>query len=114
MPSFKRFENAQDIVQRRLFRAALMAEGEVIRGQPQADIAERLEARGALASAAAWKALVELRNRLADDYPLDPEIQAARINEVYAAIAVLVETVKSVKHHIDRQGLLAPSTDPQE
>ena len=102
----KQFENAQDIVQRRLFRAVLMAEGESIRGQPVAEIADQLQARGALSSAAEWKALAEPRNRLIHDYPLDPDIQASRINAVADAVPVLVDTVDAVKRYVDRQGLL--------
>ena len=110
----KRFENAQDIVQRRLFRAVLMAEGESIRGQPAAEIADQLQARGALASAAQWKALAELRNRLSHDCPLDPDIQASRINAVNDAVPVLVDTVDAVKRYVDRQGLLSPSVGVPE
>lgn len=102
----KRFENAQDIMQRRLFRAVLMAEGEAVRGQPSAEIAERLVARGALSDAAPWKALAELRNRLSHDYPLDPAVQAERVNQVDGAIPILVATMDEVRAHVGRAGLL--------
>lgn len=102
----KRFENAQDIMQRRLFRALLMAEGEAVRGQPSAEIAERLVTRGALGDAAPWKALAELRNRLSHDYPLDPAVQAERVNQVDGAIPILVATLDEVRAYVGRAGLL--------
>jgi predicted nucleotidyltransferase len=98
----KRVENLQDILQRRVFRALLMAEGEAVRGEPAPAIAERLEARGAIASAAQWKDLADLRNRLAHDYPLHPDIQADRINGAYAAIAPLIGTLDQIRQYIAR------------
>ncbi|HKK31930.1 MAG TPA: hypothetical protein VKA18_16215 [Alphaproteobacteria bacterium] len=98
----KRVENLQDILPRRVFRALLMAEGEAVRGQPAAAIAERLEGRGAIVSAAQWKDLDDLRNRLSHDYPLNPDIQADRINGAYAAIAPLIGTLDQIRQYIAR------------
>jgi|GEM_PF-83289 len=101
----KRVENLQDILQRRVFRALLMAEGEAVRGEPAPAIAERLEARGAIVSAAQWKDLADLRNRLAHDYPLNPDIQADRINGAFAAIAPLIGTLDQIRQYIARTSL---------
>lgn len=98
----KRVENLQDILQRRVFRALLMAEGEAVRGQPAPAIADLLEARGAIASAEQWKDLAGLRNRLAHDYPLNPDIQADRINGAFAAIALLTATLDQIRQYIAR------------
>ncbi len=101
----KRVENLQDILQRRVFRALLMAKGEAVRGQPAPAIADRLEARGAIVSAAQWKNLADLRNRLAHDYPLNPDLQADRINGAFAAIAPLTGTLDQIRQYIARPSL---------
>jgi len=40
------------------------------------------------------------------DYPLDPAVQAERVNQVDGAIPILVATLDEVRAYVGRAGLL--------
>jgi hypothetical protein len=96
----KQVENLQDILGGRVFRGILLAGGEDVAGLTPRDIANRMEALGVVADAADWRRLNDLRNRLSHDYPLDRERQTRLLNDAFAAIAPLLETLARVEAYV--------------
>ena len=54
------------------------------------EIAELMERLGALPSAATFRSLVAMRNRLTHTYPDEPERQARNLNEAFASVSDLL------------------------
>ncbi len=108
----KRLENLQDILARRVFKGVLLALDEPLDGLSARDIANRLEALGALPDATQWSHLVRLRNRLAHDYPTRPSLQADRLSEAFAAIPTLLSITQGVLEFADRRMGLTVAIPP--
>lgn len=108
----KRFENLQDIIEGRLFRGLLILEHEDLHGRSSRDIANLLEKLGALGSATHWRGLTILRNKLAHEYPTQPDRQAARLNEAYAAIDELIGIYNRLQAYVAAKGLVDVSVYP--
>lgn len=106
----KRVESLQDLLERRVFRSVLLCEGEPLEGFSARDAANRLEKLGAIPSADAWGELSRLRNRLAHEYPLHPEKQAARINDAFAAIEPLIGVLDTLQSYAETKGLVGTGT----
>lgn len=98
-----RFAKLQDLLGAKVFPlvAELTAEPLIV-GATFIDLVNRLEKIGAIPSAAAWRRLREVRNMLAHDYPGDPEMSVATINEVVAALADLRAADEAVRAHVAR------------
>lgn len=86
-----RFGKLQDSLGEKLLPGLLQLAQEPI--APEASFIEklqRLERLGAVASAADWKLLREMRNALAHDYPDAPQLQAAWLNQLLHSIPTLL------------------------
>ena len=86
----KRFEQLVNLLQDEIFKAIAVLGGEDVRGLARREIAELMERLGALPSAATFRTLTAIRNRIAHVYPDDPERQAMNLNEAYAAVGDLL------------------------
>jgi uncharacterized protein YutE (UPF0331/DUF86 family) len=82
----KRFEQLVESLQDELFTAIALVGGEDVRSLSRRDVTELMERLGALPSAARFRTLVAIRNRIAHVYPDQPERQAGNLNEAFAAI----------------------------
>jgi uncharacterized protein with HEPN domain len=63
-------------------------------------MANRMETLGVVADAAQWRRLNDLRNRLAHEYPLDRARETLLVNDAFAAIAPLLETLARVEAYV--------------
>jgi hypothetical protein len=106
----KQFESLQDIMQRRVFRAFLSVQNLTVRGMSHREIAIFVHEQGALRDLDCWRHLADLRNELAHDYPLDLERRARCVNQAYAAIDSLLQTLDALKEDIARKSFLDPDT----
>lgn len=106
MALLKRYEQLQDMLGR-LFRAYLDWELEDVRAMSRRDQANQLEKFGVLADADDWIGATELRNRLVHEYPTDEAEQVERVNETWAASALLVKAYTMLRARIEDRGLLA-------
>ena len=80
--------------------AAGCARGEDVAGLTPRDVANRMEALGVVADAALWRRINDLRNRLAHEYPLDRARQTLLVNDAFAAIAPLLETLARAEAYV--------------
>ncbi len=64
------------------------------------DRLSRLESLGFIASADTWLELREQRNRLAHDYPDDPELLASELNAALANARILLHYWRDLKARI--------------
>ena len=67
------------------------------------------EGRGLLASADAWKARMELRNRLVHEYPLDPVDRAAALRGAIEQSLTMLDDVRTAFAEIREQRWLEDS-----
>lgn len=98
-----RFEQLVNAIQDEVFKAIAVLGGEDIRGLARREIAELMERLGALPSAATFRTLVAIRNRITHVYPDDPERQARNLNEAYAAVADLLSAHAAVHRYLERR-----------
>ncbi len=101
-----RFGKLQDSLGEKVLPGLLVAAQEPF--APEATFIEklqRLERLGAVASAADWKLLRELRNALAHDYPDAPALQAAWLNRLMTSVPVLLNMARSAHEFARRIGL---------
>lgn len=96
----KRFEQLQDIVESRLFRGIAFLEQEDVGAMSKRDVTILMEKLGAVRSADEWSMLSILRNKLAHEYPDDPEMQSSRLNEAYASSSLLIDSVAVLKQYV--------------
>ena len=96
----KQVENLQDTLGGRVFRGILLAGDEDVAGLTPRDVANRMSALGVIVDAAAWRRLNDLRNRLAHEYPLDRARQTLLVNDAFAAIAPLLETLARTEAYV--------------
>ena len=99
----KRFEQLVNAIQDELFKAMAVLGGEEVRGLSRREIAELMERLGALPSAATFRTLVAIRNRIAHVYPEDPARQARNLNEAYSAVADLAAAHVSASRYLERR-----------
>lgn len=99
----KRFEQLVNAIQDEAFKVVAVLGEEDIRQLARREIAELMERLGALPSAATFRTLVAIRNRITHVYPDDPERQASNLNEAYAAVADLLAAQVSVQRYLERR-----------
>jgi uncharacterized protein YutE (UPF0331/DUF86 family) len=99
----KRFEQLVNTVQDEMFKAIAVAGGENVRGLARREIAELMERLGALASAATFRVLVAIRNRIAHVYPDEPDRQARNLNEAYAAVPDLLDAYAAARRYLEQR-----------
>ena len=99
----KRFELLVNTLQDEMFKAIGVLGGEDIRSLSRREAAELMERLGALPSAARFRTLVAIRNRIAHVYPDDPERQARNLNEAYAAVDDLFASHTAASKYLERR-----------
>lgn len=97
----KRYEQLVTAVQDDLFTAVAILGGEDVRGLARREVFELMDRLGALPSAAQFRLLVAIRNRIAHVYPDDPARQARNLNDAYAAIPDLLAAYESVRRYLE-------------
>ena len=91
-----RFTKLQDAMGSRLFPAVLAHLQEPYEERPMLDQLNRLEKLGYLSSVEQWNLLRAIRNRFAHDYPQDPAMRAAYLNEAVAAVPLLQDLLSRI------------------
>ena len=99
----KRFEQLTNAIQDEIFKAIAVLGGEDIHGLARREIAELMERLGALPSAATFRTLTAIRNRIAHVYPDDPERQAGNLNEAYAAVDDLLAAHEASSRYLEQR-----------
>jgi hypothetical protein len=92
----KRFEQLVATIQDQMFKSLAIAEAEDIHGLSRRDVTELMERLGAIPSAADFRALAVLRNKLSHLYPDDPARQAANLNAAFAITPALLATARQL------------------
>ena len=91
-----RFTRLQDAMGSRLFPAVLAHWQEPYEERPMLDQLNRLEKLGYLSSVEQWNVLRAIRKRFAHDYPQDPAMRAAYLNEAVAAVPLLQDLLSRI------------------
>jgi hypothetical protein len=100
------FEQLQELITRRALRGILALEDEDVVAMSARDVANLSEKLSIIESAGVWKSLLDIRNALAHDYPMDLGAQAERANMAWNAVPPLHAMVSSVLAYIEREKLL--------
>lgn len=107
----KRLENLVNHIQDQVWRRIVVDEGFRDPAEmSRRDIAELMEKITLLPSVAEFREVVRLRNRLSHVYPDDPERQARRLNEAFAASTLLFECMRRAEAWLARR--LTPPASP--
>ena len=99
----KRYEQLVNTIQDELFKVVAIVGGEDVRGLARREMAELMDRLGALPSAASFRLLVAIRNRIAHSYPDDPERQAGNLNAAYEAVPDLLAAHEGVRRYLERR-----------
>jgi len=99
----KRYEQIVNAIQDELFKVVAIVGGEDVRGLARREVAELMDRLGALPSAAKFRLLVTIRNRIAHSYPDDPERQAANLNAAFEAVPDLLAAREGVRRYLERR-----------
>src|SRR3989338_9222007 len=99
----KRYAQLVNTIQDELFKVVAIVGGEDVRGLARREMAELMDRLGALPSAAGFRLLVAIRNRIAHSYPDDPERQAGNLNAAYEAVPDLLATHEGVRRYLERR-----------
>lgn len=99
----KRYEQLVNTLQDELFKVVAIVGGEDVRGLARREVAELMDRLGALPSAASFRLLVAIRNRIAHSYPDDPERQAGNLNAAYEAVPDLLAAHEGVRRYLERR-----------
>ena len=99
----KRYEQLVNTIQDELFKVVAIVGGEDVRGLARREVAELMDRLGALPSAASFRLLVAIRNRIAHSYPDDPERQAGNLNAAYEAVPDLLAAHEGVRRYLERR-----------
>ena len=97
----KRYEQLVNTIQDELFKVVAIVGGEDVRGLARREVAELMDRLGALPSAASFRLLVAIRNRIAHSYPDDPERQAGNLNAAYEAVPDLLAAHEGVRRYLE-------------
>lgn len=97
----KRYEQLVNTIQDELFKVIAMVGGEDIRGLARREVAELMDRLGAVPSAAGFRALVTIRNRIAHSYPDEPRRQAANLNAAYASVDDVLAAHETVRRYLE-------------
>ena len=99
----KRYEQLVNAIQDELFKVVAIVGGEDIRDLARREVAELMDRLGALPSAATFRLLVTIRNRIAHSYPDDPERQARNLNAAYEAVPELLAAHEGGRRYLERR-----------
>jgi uncharacterized protein YutE (UPF0331/DUF86 family) len=99
----KRYEQLVNAIQDELFKVVAIVGGEDVRGLARREVAELMDRLGALPSAAVFRVLVAIRNRIAHSYPDDPERQAENLNAAYRAVPDLLAAHDRVYRYLEQR-----------
>ncbi len=99
----KRYEQLVNAIQDELFKVVAIVGGEDIRGLARREAAELMHRLGALPSAAGFRVLVAIRNRIAHLYPDDPDRQAGNLNAAYDAVPDLLAAYEGVRRYLEHR-----------
>jgi len=99
----KRYEQLVNTIQDELFKVVAIVGGEDVRGLARREVAELMDRLGALPSAASFRLLVAIRNRIAHSYPDDPERQAGNLNAAYQVVPGLLAAHEGVRRYLERR-----------
>ena len=99
----KRYEQLVNTIQDELFKVVAIVGGEDVRGLARREVVELMDRLGALPSAASFRLLVAIRNRIAHSYPDDPERQAGNLNAAYEAVPDLLAAHEGVRRYLERR-----------
>ena len=109
----KRYENLVSQLQDQVWRQVLLAEGDDPNPLSRRDIIERMDRFGLVPNALAAREAAALCNRLAHAYPMQPALQAARLEEALAQVPVLLDcSARAEAWLARRQGGTAPAAPP--
>jgi len=97
----KRFEQLVNSIQDELFKVVALVGDEDLRGLSRREVSELMDRLGVLPSAATFRALVTIRNRIAHVYPDDTDRQARNLNEAYDAVPDLLAAWESVRRYLE-------------
>lgn len=95
-----RFGRLQDAIGARLLPATLAVLQEPYEDRPMIDKLNRLEKLGYLESSDQWQQLRVLRNRFINDYPDDPEKNAALLNLAIQSVDDVTEILNRIKEKL--------------
>ena len=98
-----RYGDLQDCLGNKIFRNVLLAEDE--ESVNMADTLNRMEKRGILSSADAWRNMRAIRNAFAHDYPEAEEERAEAINLAWQTAGELLAIVENVQDYCRKQGV---------
>ena len=93
----KRYEQLVATIQDQVFTGIALAEAEDIRAMSRRDVTELMERLGAIPSAAGFRRLALVRNRLAHVYPDDPVRQAENLNAAYTGADALLAAAERLR-----------------
>jgi uncharacterized protein YutE (UPF0331/DUF86 family) len=99
----KRYEQLVNAIQDELFKVVAIVGGEDVRGLARREVAELMDRLGAVPSAAGFRVLVAIRNRIAHSYPDDPERQAENLNAAYGAVPDLLAAHDRVNRYLEQR-----------
>lgn len=99
----KRFEQLVNVIQDELFGAVAVAGAEDMRALARREVAELMERLGAIPSAARFRTIVAIRNRLTHVYPDRPERQAQNLNDACDAVGDVLSAYQAVREYLERR-----------
>jgi len=99
----KRYEQLVTAIQDQLFRAVAIVGGEDIRSLSRREVAELMHRLDALPSAAGFRELVAVRNRIAHIYPDDPERQTRNLNAAFETVPDLLAAHEALRRYLENR-----------
>jgi len=100
----KRFEELQDLTQRKLFRLVLITEDEDPRDYTTAELVGWIEKLG-LVETRTWRAASSVRNVLVHDYPLNAAQEVDRANSAWTNLPTLRAGADAAIKHLMSRGI---------
>jgi uncharacterized protein YutE (UPF0331/DUF86 family) len=98
-----RFNSLASMIQDSLFKSAGLLEQEDVAAMSNRDKTLLMERIGVVQSATGFSNLTTLRNKLAHNYPDDPEKQSERLNAVWHAVADLLQVMNAILTFMERK-----------
>jgi len=102
----KRYEQLQDTLQNKLFRGIALLEQENISDYSRRDITHLMEKLGVIPSTDEFANYALIRNRLAHEYPDEPERQSQRLNTAFDSASGLRHLVTRINDYLNQKALL--------